>query len=398
MSFHHYADTVDDASVSCLPESGNFKSPGNYFIYKKNPYAYDSNVIVIKQGCAIDLYVSSAWEQFVNRADIELTVADMDDSSAFVVGTDYYIYLVWDGTNVAVKISANSTYPSGYTSDNSRKIGGFHYGHIRKVSADDEWVPIDSTGVQFGANGVIWQRNVAVGIVPNSVWDLKNRPSCSPEGMVKVGNMWYDIYLASTAETVSFQGATNGLHVIAGKLQSKYGQLPITGTEGLHWFNFNELATRIGKRLPSYGERIRGAYGNPGGEAAADNYGWTKTTNTARARTGASVGASSGVYDAAAGIKPYAVSAYNLIDTVGDIWEWLDELTVRQDSTSWAWNDVLGSDKGQAYLPNNIGFTAFIAGGYWGDGVDCGPRSVYLSDVPWLMYTSLGCRLACDAL
>jgi formylglycine-generating enzyme required for sulfatase activity len=326
----------------------------------------------------------------------------MDDSSAFVVGTDYYIYLVWDGTNVAVKISANSTYPSGYTSDNSRKIGGFHYGHIRKVSADDEWVPIDSTGVQFGANGVIWQRNVAVGIVPNSVWDLKNRPSCSPEGMVKVGNMWYDIYLASTAETVSFQGATNGLHVIAGKLQSKYGQLPITGTEGLHWFNFNELATRIGKRLPSYGERIKGAYGNPGGEAAADNYGWTKTTNTARARTGASVGASSGAYDAAAGIKPYAVSAYNLIDTVGDVWEWLDELGPRVSTddavSTFAWRDVLGSDKGQAYLASTVGLAAFIAGGLWSDGVDCGSRSVNLGDYPWSMSTCIGCRLACDAL
>jgi hypothetical protein len=398
MSFYHYSDLVDDASVSCLPESGNFKCPGAFFIYKKNPFAYDANVVVIKKGTGIDLYVNSAWEQFVNRADIELTAADMDDASAFVVGTDYYVYLTWNGVAPGVKISANSTYPAGFNASNSRKIGGFHYGHIRKVSADDLWVPIDSTGVPFGANGIIWQKNVTIGIVPNSVWDLANRPRCSPEGMVKVGDMWYDIYKASAAETVSFQGGTNGLHVIAGRLQSKYGQLPITGTEGLHWYSFNELATRIGKRLPSYGERIRAAYGNPGGEAAADNYGWTKTTNTTRARIGASVNATTGLYDAAAGIKPFAVSAYNLIDCIGNVYEWLDELSIRQDSTSWNWQDVLGADKGQAYLPNNIGLSAFIAGGGWGEGVNAGPRTVNLDGYPWNVSTGVGCRLACDAL
>lgn len=402
MSFHKYTDGVDTASVSCLPESGNFKSPGDFFIYKQNPFAYTSNVVVVKAGCAIDLYTSGVWEQFVNRADQELTVADLD-TGTFVVGLDYYIYLCWTGSVVSLKISANTTYPSvtGITADNSRKIGGFHYGHIRKVSADGEWTPVDGAGGRFGSTTTIWQQNVTVGIVPNSVWDLKNRPRCSPDGMVKVGNLWVDIYLSSAAETVTFEGATNGLFVAYGKLQSKYGQYPVTGTEGLNWYSFTDLAQRSGKRMLSYAEWIRGAYGNPGGEAAADNYGWTKTANSARTRTGAKVNVTTGVFDSTSGIKPYAISALNLVDCVGNVYEWLDELgpRVSTDDTlgAFAWRNNLGADKGQAYLASASGLAAFVAGGHWGVGVNAGSRAVILDNCPWSVGAYVGCRLACDA-
>ena len=64
-----------------------------------------------------------------------LTTANLDTGSGFEMGTDYYIYCC-DPTNGSdtvdrdevFVISKNSTYPSGYTADNSRKIGGFHYG------------------------------------------------------------------------------------------------------------------------------------------------------------------------------------------------------------------------------------------------------------------------------
>jgi formylglycine-generating enzyme required for sulfatase activity len=183
-----------------------------------------------------------------------------------------------------------------------------------------------------------------------------------------------------------------------GKLQSKYGQLPATGTEGLNWYSFQEFAARSGKRLLSYGEWCRAAYGNPGGEDGADNYGWTKTSNTARTRTGCNVNASTGAYTPAGGIKPYAVSAHNLVDTVGNVWEWVDELTIRQVSTSWAWQDVLGADKGKAYLPNNVGMSAFVCGGNWSVGVICGGRAVSLNSYPWVVNSHIGSRLACDKL
>jgi formylglycine-generating enzyme required for sulfatase activity len=200
------------------------------------------------------------------------------------------------------------------------------------------------------------------------------------------------------AETITFEGSTNGLFVAGGLLQSKYGQLPATGTEGLHWYSFQELAARSGKRLQTYGEFVQGAAGNPCGQDGADDYGWTKTSNTARARTGCRVNPSTGLYDSASGIKPYAISAYNIVDAIGNVWEWADELTIRQDSTSWAWQDVLGADKGRAFLPNNIGMAAFPCGGNWHNGVLCGGRAVNLGGYPWDVNTYIGSRLACDKL
>jgi hypothetical protein len=385
-----------EATAEVFSGLTDLHTKGAHILEKKNPFVYpSSDTILVKPGTIIALF-NNLWRTFEVRQDIELSAEDIDVGGSFQVGKDYYVYLVDDGAGGQLVLSANSTFPDGASADNSRKLGGFHFGHIRCVNS--RYTPIDSNGVVYGATGTIWQNNVVIGIVPNSVWDLKNRPNCSPEGMVLVGNRWVDIYKASAAETVTFESSVNGLFVAHGLLQSKYGQLPITGTEGLSWYSFQELAARSGKRMQNYAEFVQGAAGNPGGQDSADDYGWTKASNNARTRTGCNVNGSTGAYVPSGGIKPYAISAHNLVDAIGNVWECVDELTMRQDSTSWGWQDVLGADKGKAYLPNNVGMSAFICGGDWGSGVHCGGRSVYLYYYPWDVGTSLGSRLACDKL
>ena len=320
----------------------------------------------------------------------------LDTGSAFVFGKDYFIYLCIDG-DPEIVISLNDTFPDGSTALTSRRIGGFHYGTIRKVSDDGLYIPIDSTGTKFGSSGTKWQDNVTVGIIPNSVWDLVHRPKVLHPGLVEVNGLWMGIYQASAEETFAFMSGTNNLPITAGKLTTKYGALPVTGTEGLSQFNFNEAAHKIGMRLPRYHEWLSGAFGSPQGEDGSNNYGWTKTSNTGRTYTGCSVNTSTGAHDTSSGVKPYAVSAYNLVDCAGNVWEWLSDYTIRQDSTSWTMYDVLGSNQGKAYLPNSIGFTALICGGYWSGGVICGPRAVHLPNVPWFVDVSIGARLVCDA-
>jgi formylglycine-generating enzyme required for sulfatase activity len=370
---------------------------GSRILEKKDPFVYpSSDKIVVRQGTIVALF-NNLWRSFEIDAEIELSAADIDVGGAFSVGSDYYVYLVDDGGNGALVVSANATFPSGAAADNSRKIGGFHFGHIRCTNA--RFAPIDPNGVVYGANGGGWQNNVATGIVPNSVWDLKNRPNCSPEGMVLVGHRWVDIYKASVAETVTFENGVNGLFVADGLLQSKYGQLPATGTEGLNWYSFQELASRAGKRLQTYAEFVQGAAGNPGGQDAADDYGWTKTSNSARCRTGCRVNASTGAYDPAAGVKPYAVSAHNLVDAIGNVEEWVNDLSIYDaGSTTAASYDVLGADKGQLYAYSSTGLHAFLCGGYWNNGVRGGARNVRLNSYPWNVSTSFGSRLACDKL
>ena len=149
--------------------------------------------------------------------------------------------------------------------------------------------------------------------------------------------------------------------------------------------------------MPRYAEWLAGAFGSPQGEDGSNNYGWTKTTNTDRTYTGVGVNTSTGKRDTANGVKPYAISAYNLHDCAGNVAEWTSDYSIRLDSTSWDWQNVLGSGMGQAVLPFASGLSALGCGGYWGSGVHCGPRSVVANFCPWHFVTYIGARLACDA-
>jgi formylglycine-generating enzyme required for sulfatase activity len=400
MSLKVFKDLIDEATVATIPESGSYKAAGSSFLSKRDPFSYSANRIVLADGCGFDVYDGNMWRQAVNRGIIDAAaVSLLDTGGSLAVGTDYYVYIcIQDNGDAELVISANATYPSGFTAQTSRKIGGFHYGHIRHVADDGSWTPTDTNGVKFGSTGTDWKNNVSIGIVPNSVWDLRNRPICDPEGMVKINNyLWRDIYKASAAVPIELR--ESGGSVKTGKLQSKYGQIPVTGTEGANWYVFAELAALSGKRLPTYAEFIAATRGNPEGEDSTDNYGWTKTTNSSRARTGCQVNTSTGAFDGASGVKPYAISAMNCVDAIGNVYEWLDDLTFRPDgsSTGWAWRDVLGNGQGQAYLYNSLGLVALAAGGGWSSGVTAGARAVNATNYPWNVSSNVGVRLACDA-
>ena len=397
MALHLYRDLVDDATVATIPESLGHKTP---HLSKRDPFLYAQNRLILADGCSFNIFNGVSWFQVVNRGVIDFNpVSLLDTGGQFNVGWDYYVYLCLGENNTPLLVvSANATFPLGYTAQNSRKIGGFHFGHIRRVSTDGLWVPVDSAGTKRGSTGTAWQRNVAIGIIPNSVWDLVNRPSCSPEGMVKIGKHWVDIYISSAAEPIIMEGS--GLSIESGRLQSRYGQIPVTGTEGLNWFGFAELASIAGKRMLTYSEWIAAARDNPQGEDAADNFGWTKTTNTERFRTGCNVDANGAFLDGG-GVKGFAVSALNIVDAVGNVIEWIDELSYRQPDGGaapvFAWHDVLGTGKGQAHLDSNRGLTALGVGGYWPSGVFAGSRCVLAHVNPWGVLASRGVRLACDA-
>jgi hypothetical protein len=114
-------------------------------------------------------------------------------------GKDFYVYACAPGAGVTTPIflvSANASAPSGYTTANSRQVGGFHgicvdYGTISNH-------PL--TGYLTGD------------ILPTSVWDLKHRPFASPAGMAysALADWWFDIYPPSGtgASTASAFAAT----------------------------------------------------------------------------------------------------------------------------------------------------------------------------------------------
>lgn len=338
--------------------------------------------LTIVAGCVISIAGTGVFE----TEQTILTAANLDTGSSFTVGKDYYVYVCDSGNKDAdevYKISLNSTYPAGWTALNSRKIGGFHYGKVRGVDAATG-KPVNASGIVKGSG---WQNNIYNGIVPRSVWTLGHRPKCAPEGMVYLGGgIWVDIYLNSNDGK--------------GGLQSKYGATPMTGSEGLNWYDFAHRLQKSGKRLPSLQEFTQYAYGSPGGLDSSNDYAWTATTNSGRATTGN---------------VARAVSAVGVRDAVGNVWEWLDEIVTRaahatsatyHAKEAWDWDIttplLTGEDadisSGNIYQYYAFSIAPLIAGGHWERGITAGTRAVSCGNYPWHVDTPVGARGVCDSL
>lgn len=347
-------------NVNKMATISDIVAPSNEYIY-----ASGANELTVVEDCVIAVGGAGIFK----TANTILTAANLDAGSAFAVGKDYYVYICdsrIDSADEKYVISLNSTYPTGWNATNSRKIGGFHYGRCRKV--DSNLQPLNGSSVIFGTG---WESAVSNGIVPRSVWTLGHRPKCSPEGMVYLGGgTWVDIYLNSD------DGAKG--------LKSEYGCAPMTGTESMNWYNFVERLAKSGKRLPNYAEFCAYAFGSPAGLDNANTNAWSAASNTGRGVTGSVVN---------------AVSSVGVVDAVGRVWEWLDELITRAEhatnadyhaSVAWGWDKKSPLNTGEkSYDVGNIyqyyaySLAALIAGSGWNDGANCGARAVHCGNYPW---------------
>lgn len=377
--------------------------------------ATGDNMLTISAGNTIAVGTSVFTTSMTN-----LGAANLDVGSALQRGTDYYVYICDPGSpqDEVYLISLNSTAPAGYTALNSRRIGGFHVGMCRRL--DNNMRPINSGGLAWGTG---WEANIFLGIIPESVWTLNHRPKCAPEGMTYAGGgLWVDIYISSS-------DGSDGL-------QSMFNSIPLTGTEGHNWYSFNDRALAVEKRLMSYSEWCRAAFGSPQGLAGDNSNAWT--AGAARNPTG---------------MVDRAVSSIGACDCVGNVWEWLDELitnasgyvlngttnptsytypawdggrggqvnttgtghgpTARTSSNTpntaqgaWNWDtdSPLGDTTGGNPANGNIhqyydwSLVALLAGGAWPHGVRAGSRAVHCDLRPWDVRTAVGVRLACESL
>lgn len=304
--------------------------------------------------------------------DWDLTAVDNQDGSldALALGDDVYLYAVQsDDGRAGLIASTNITVPGGYTSADSRKIGGFHYGRVREVA--DRYNSSITPATQ---------------IVPNSVWDLKHRPTCDPTGMVEVipGKLWVDIYLNS-------EGSGTWPENIP---VSRYGIAPIKDDIYAR-SDFHLLLRNAGKRIPSAEEFLTYAEGAPQGNDGNNDTAWSATTNSGPTTTGA---------------VAKAVSMFNVVDAAGNLWDWLDDhydLGI-ENRNAWSTEIVdVGKDsafaRGQAYTyvygaGDASSWRGFIGGGHFDIGVRCGSRCLHSSAPPWGAYGSVGLRGVCDAL
>lgn len=263
-------------------------------------------------------------------------------------GTDYAVYICDDGT---VRADSNFTAPTGYTTINSRKIGGFHY------------APGGHSGSPGGGN-------TTPQVNEYSLWDLKFSPACKDQrGMALVADgFWSDIYLLGVdhiANGTSKYNVTIADGASPPKIPVNFGGNGSTAYGSLTWWEAGEVIRNYGKRLPSYAEFAALAYGTTENSATGTDQGST-------------------IWNAA------YLSKWGINQASGVMWVWGDEFGGPYNTTT-GWVNNNGG-RGQTYnVPN-----AAVFGGSWGDGVNCGSRASLWAYSPSASSPYIGARGVCD--
>ena len=285
----------------------------------------DADEVTIKGSNNIGFELNSKW--WVLDTDVDVATGADIDTGSISNGKDYYVYACDNGGALAFLISLASTYPAGYAAATSRKLGGFH-------------TLCTNVGTIAGhtLTGV-----TANSILPQSVWDLKHRPICEPEGMVwsDEAQVWVDIYLASGtgASTVSVNGGT------------------ISDTRD--WMDFVDDFGAVKKQLLDDAEFQL--------IAAGSNEETNITGSADPVTTGGHVDTES----------QRMISNIGCEDCAGALNQWLRDTSANYDSAVAAgWLDLPG-DKGSFYRPVDTDEIKLIAGGYWARTAYCGSRCRY---------------------
>ena len=259
------------------------------------------------------------------------------------VGTDYAIY----ATETGLVVSNNFTAPSGYSTENSRRVAGFHYG-----------------------DGSIKER---------SIWDLKYRPNVNdPRGMVRtIGGFWADIYLLNTTPDLLGTSAYN-VQIADGSSPPK--KPTAWGGDGsAQYTTFTQyIATEVlaayGKRLPNYHEFQVLAQGSKTGHVSASDPVKTKFDADARSLIGCE-------------------------QVSGHMWQWGAECWDRGNGSSgYAFQNVDTDGKGQVHAISSEGVGASLFGADWDNSGSSGSRASNWYGEPWNSGSGIAARGVCDHL
>lgn len=267
-------------------------------------------------------------------------------------GKDFYIYACIPDSGAEPKfiLSANSTVPTGYTADNSRKIGGFH-------------CLCASVGTISGHS---LSGYITGDIIPASVWDLLHRCKGENEGMVydAYDDVWIGIYLLSYDN---------------GRAVSRFNGVILDGesTPKTHGLWFTETLAKQKMRLPYLHEFFNALKGCQEQVNISGSKDWNTTgghvyTNNVR-----------------------CISNIGLEDPTGFMWQWTNNYGMAGGS---AWGQSAydsqvdsvnrGWTYGNLWLPR--------VGGGWTDGSYCGSRSVIGDAVASILIENGGARPASE--
>ena len=351
------------AGTYCHAQNFGISHPSINALYNRfiRPHPTSRSGFVIMASTYLKLIVSGEHHIFGGEADLSVPSAlqKLDTGASLTAGRDYYIYLclVTDASGekaADIKVSLNSTIPSGFTADTSRKIGGFH-----TLCAA---VPNDAAN----ADSVLKGYN-AGDILPNSIWCLTHRAETgAQEGKTYVPplNEWHYIYLQSGTGSAT-KSVFGGTITNSRAYMDHVDDLAAVGDSMLSDEEFQVAAEGSNQQT------------NIRGNAAPVTTGGHSDTKGRR-----------------------MVSSYGLEDCCGALWQWVKGGGWRYTGTT-AQGETLApmaenpttnwpGEKGQLYWSD--GRPGFLAGGVWDDGARCGTRARRAGNSRSSVSTKFGCR------
>lgn len=305
--------------VACIKNNPNYYNRDELFTTNKTTVTIPKDLKINING---NCYIST-----INKS-LQLSTVDTPTNLA---GKDVYIYACepTSGTEPIFVLSLNSTVPTGYTANNSRKIGGFH-------------CLCKDVGV---IKGHTLSGYVTGDILPATRWDLLHRPKGEPEGFAyeELTDCWIAIYLPSWDGT---------------KLVSVYNGVIADGSSTKKWHGeaFYEQFAKQGMRLVWRHEFQMGAKGS------------NEQTNI----QGSSDPNTTGGHVDTAGRR--MISNIGLEDCCGVLWQFSMDLGFAGGS-SWT-NSVYNSSVDDRSYGQTYGtLYRLCLGSRWNLGADCGSRS-----------------------
>lgn len=302
--------------VACIKDKSNYFSRDSLFTSNKTSIVIPKNMRINING-----------EAYISTHNVTLNTSTLGENLA---GKDVYIYaLAGSGTEPDFVLSLNSTVPTGYTAENSRKIGGFH-------------CLCKDVGI---IEGHALSGYVAGDILPATRWDLLHRPKGEPEGFAyeELTDCWIAIYLPSWDGT---------------KLVSVYNGVIADGSSAKKWHGeaFYEQFAKQGMRLVWRHEFQMGAKGS------------NEQTNI----QGSSDPNTTGGHVDTAGRR--MISNIGLEDCCGVLWQYSMDLGFAGGS-GWTNSTYNSSVDDRSYGQTYGTLYRLLLGSRWDSGAYCGSRS-----------------------
>lgn len=326
--------------VACIKNNPNYYNRDELFTTNKTTVTIPKDLKINING---NCYIST-----INKS-LQLSTVD---TPANLAGKDVYIYACepTSGTEPIFVLSLNSTVPTGYTANNSRKIGGFH-------------CLCKDVGV---IEGHTLSGYVTGDILPATRWDLLHRPKGEPEGFAyeELTDCWIAIYLPSWDGT---------------KLVSVYNGVIADGTSTKKWHGeaFYEQFAKQGMRLVWRHEFQMGAKGSN----EQTNIQGSSDPNT----TGGHV-------DTA---RRRMISNIGLEDCCGVLWQFAMDLGFAGGS-GWI-NSVYNSAVDDRSYGQTYGtLYRLLLGARWHHGVSSGSRSAYCDGPAAYVFVDVSARGASE--